>query len=185
MKNKLNIIILSVLIICVVLFLIYHTLDKSKFILTDRSGKIIKYKKETFIYDTIPKKYKIIVIQDGAYNKYPEYSEYTIKINKLYCKKWNYDYKFIEHDLNKMPPYWLKVNDIVEYINKDYDYVVFLDLDASFIDFDVSLDSLINKIQSSTGINHDIYIGKDIPFNVIANTGAIIIKNNDLFYLKK
>jgi hypothetical protein len=177
-SNKLSKIILSVLIISVIIVLYYITIDKSKYILRSTSGQIIKYKKETFI-NNVHKKSKFIVIQDGAYNKFPEFSNYTIKINKLYCKKWNYEYKFIEHDLSKMPPYWLKVNDVVEYIHKDYDYVVFLDLDACFIDFDISLDMLINKIDNLSGKKCDIYIGKDPPFSVIANTGTFIIKNSD------
>ena len=177
-SNKISKIILSVLIVFVIIVLYYITTDKSKYILRSNSGEIIKYKKETFI-NSIHKKSKFIVIQDGAYNKFPEFSDYTIKINKLYCKKWNYEYKFIEHDLSKMPPYWLKVNDIVEYIHKDYDYVVFLDLDACFMDFDISLDMLINEIDNLSGKKHDVYIGKDPPFSVIANTGTFIVKNSD------
>lgn len=178
-KNKIILIILIILIIVgVIIFLFYFINNKSHCILKNKSNQILKYEKEKFKNNT-NKKSKFIIIQDGAYNKFPEYSEYSIKINKLYCKKWNYDYKFIEHNLNKMPPYWLKVNDVVEYINKDYDYIVFLDLDACFTDFDISLDNLITEIENSSGKEFDIFIGKDHPFYRVANTGAFIFKNSD------
>ena len=178
-SNKSVIIVIIILIIITIVSIWYYNLNKSRFILRDKYGEIIKYKKETFKNNMNKKKSKILIIQDGAYNKFPEYSDYSKKINKLYCEKWNYDYKFIEHDLDKMPPYWLKVNDIVEYINKDYDYVVFLDLDACFLDFDISLDNIIKEINSFSGKEFDIYIGKDPPFNRIVNTGVFIFKNSE------
>ena len=179
-KFNFNILILVILIILIIIFLFFYFLNiHSHYIMKDRNGNNFKYNKELFIDNKKNKELKIIVIQDGAYNKFQEYSEYSTKINELYCKKWKYDYKFIKHDVKKMPPYWLKVNDLNEYINKNYDYVVFLDLDACFYDFDVSLENLITEVNNVGHTDFDIYIGKDSAFNSVANTGAFIFKNSN------
>ena len=125
-------------------------------------------------------KKNILVIQNGSYVKYPEYSEYSIKINKIYCKKWGYDYIFIKHELDKMPPYWLKVYDMNIYLNQNkYDYIIYLDLDAVFFNQDYSLENIINEVDFNVpNENFDIYIGKDSSPLKVANTGVFIIKNS-------
>lgn len=126
------------------------------------------------------KKLKILIIQDGAYEKYPEYIKYTKIINELYCKKWNYEYKFIEHKLDEMPPYWLKVYDVNQYLNKNiYDYIMYLDCDAIFYDFNYSIEDIINTIHKHTDRYFDIYIGRDPYFYYALNTGVFIFKNTN------
>ena len=95
-SNKLlNIVILIILIIIVIVILYYHIVSKDYVILKDKYGKKIKFQKNKFQKNLKKKKNKIIVIQDGAYNKFPEYSEYSIKINKLYY----FNYKILEHGI--------------------------------------------------------------------------------------
>lgn len=120
-----------------------------------------------------PSDKKILVYQSGAYHTLPNYAQLSIAINKLYCDKWGYDYKFFRHPVNKMPPYWLRVFDLRALLNHDYDYIVYLDLDAIFYDQNRSIESVIENVG-----DYDIYVGKDIhPYRYV-NSGAYIVKNS-------
>ena len=125
------------------------------------------------------KKLKILVIQNGAYKTLPEFVKYSTDINKKYCDKYDYTYKYIEHDVAEMPPYWLKVRDIYDELNdidnKNYNYIMYVDLDAIFYDFSYSIEDVLHSLNS----NHDILIGRDIHEKNDANTGVFMCKNNE------
>ena len=124
---------------------------------------------------------KVLVFNSFSYkdNKIPEYAKYSTIINKLYCDRYGYIYKQINHPVDEMPPYWLRVKDAYEILNQGiYDIVVYLDLDAIFYDFERPLADIIDN-------DYNFYIGSDpkLPFsygmlNNIVNTGCFIIKNN-------
>jgi hypothetical protein len=81
-----------------------------------------------------------------------------------------------------MPPYWLKVYDIDKYLNENkYDYVMYIDIDAIFYDFDSSIESVINELETKSGKTFDCYIGSDgmnsISNEAIINTGIFLFKN--------
>lgn len=124
-------------------------------------------------------KLKILVIQNGAYDVLPEFVKYSTEINKRYCDKYGYRYKYIEHDVNEMPPYWLKVRDIYDELNdidnKSYDYIMYVDLDAIFYDFSYSIEDVLYSLNST----HDILIGRDIHEKNDANTGVFLCKNSE------
>lgn len=140
-------------------------------------------------------KENILVFHSCCYkdNKLPNYAEYSTRINKLYSDKYNYDFKVIFHDVNEMPPYWLRVKDVLTLLNTtNYAYVVYLDLDAIFNDFEHSVGQLLDV----TG-DYDMYISQDVkvtniffPFNIelaltnnllnnLLNTGCFIVKNSE------
>ena len=135
---------------------------------------------EGFVKEKTPMKRKlnILVLQDGAYDEWPEYSKYSTVINEMYAKKWNYDYKFIQHSPEKIPPYWLKVHDIFNLLPQ-YDAVMYLDLDAVFYDFDSSIEQFVEYVDGYNDNKFDIYIGNDpVPlYGGTANAGAFIVRN--------
>jgi len=170
-----NYIFITIFVITIILLCYLFYLFFKKDILRDGGKKIIKY---NTINNSQNKKLKILVLQDGAYEKYPEFSEYSKKINKLYCDKWKYDYKFIDHKIDEMPPYWLKVFDINKYLNEtNYDYIMYLDLDAVFYDFDKSIEDIIYGLYKLKNKYYDIYIGEDIGMHAIVNSGVFLFKN--------
>ena len=129
----------------------------------------------------ISKLKNILVFNSCSYkgNKIPEYAKLSSQINKLYCDKFGYDYKMIFHKVDEMPPYWLRVKDIQNFLaTTNYEYIMYLDLDAVFHDFNCSIGQLIE----SSG-NYDMYICQDIStiptVNALLNTGSFIIKNTE------
>lgn len=133
----------------------------------------LEYKNIKNVHD---KKYKILVYQTGAYKNFPKFAELSRKINSLYCNKWGYTYIDVQHPIDKIPPYWLKTHVLFTFLMKyDYDYIMYLDYDAIFNDFNTSIESFLNFI----GNDYDFYIGKDVNPTRYINTGAYIVKNND------
>ncbi len=119
-------------------------------------------------------KLRVLVIQDGAYTRFPEFSKYTMAVNKAYCEKWNYEYRFIEHDINELPPYWLKVVDVRNALLSDkYDVVMYIDMDACVTQFETSIEQLLALFNSKA----DIFIGEDINPLKIANSGVFMFRN--------
>lgn len=171
------------IIILTLLFIIFFIVVITSFsfsyvmhenILRDTENRIISL--DTISLKKIDK-LKILIIQDGAYEKYHEYIKYSMEINKIYCDKWGYEYKFITHNIDTMPPYWLKVYDMNKYINENkYDYVMYLDVDAIFYNHNYSLENILIEIKHKANKTFDIYIGTDTP-NSNANTGVFLVKN--------
>ena len=90
-----------------------------------------------------------------------------------FCKKFNYDYIFrtdLYYD-NTLLPGWNKIKFISDTL-KDYDYVVWMDDDASFIKFD---EDIISKAIIELN-NKSILMCKDLNG---FNSGVIIIKSNE------
>lgn len=119
------------------------------------------------------KKYKI------AFLTYEDRNEEYIKIHnsnmKLYCEKWNYEYIFISKNEKNMSPYWYKIFLVKQLMEKDYDYVFWLDSDTAIMNFNIDLGEDILKKYDS-----DIYVGSDnIKYDVV-NAGLFIIKNSEI-----
>lgn len=123
-------------------------------------------------------KKRVLIIQDGAYVKFPESAKYSKAINKAYCDKWHYEYKFLEHSVSELPPYWLKVIDVSNELRTGlYDIVMYMDLDACFMQFDISLEMLLQNVEEKAGFVPDIYIGEDCDPEKNANTGVFLVRN--------
>lgn len=124
---------------------------------------------------------RVLVIQDGDYEKYPEFASYTTAINAAYCRKWGYTYTFKDHKDSNVPPYWLKVVDVQEALNTGrYDLVAYVDLDACFLDFSTPLVAVISRIDTEKGNISDMYFGEDCTELTMANTGVFLVRNTQL-----
>lgn len=122
---------------------------------------------------------KVLVFNSFSYkdNILPPYADFSIKINRLYCSKYGYDYRLINHAIDELPPYWLRVKDAYSLLNEtDYDVIMYLDLDAVFHDFSNSLSQLLEN-------KYDFFVSKDPAnlfsedINTIVNSGCFIVKN--------
>lgn len=123
-------------------------------------------------------KYKILVYQCGAYKTDPEFLIVSKRINKAYCDKHGYAYMYINYDISTAPPYWLKAIALKTLLDSevDADYIMYMDCDAVFYNFDMSIETVLDMV-SSIG-DYSFIIGKDPnPFTVI-NTGVFIVKRN-------
>lgn len=146
-----------------------------------RDMKFQKFNREVAI-DSKVNTGKVLVFNSFSYkNDIPEYAKYTTQITKKYADKFGYDFIQFNHKDNELPPYWLRVKDLYDLLNqRKYDVIMYLDLDATFYDFDVHIEEVIAS-------NYDFYIGKDpmafkmgIPgFSTIINTGCFIVKNTE------
>lgn len=100
-----------------------------------------------------------------------------------YSNKHNYKYIFLKNYKNdlELPVYWWKIQSVLDILNnniEEYDYVLWLDSDAFFVDDEIPLESLIDKYP-----NYSIYIGKDCYSLLFTNaycSGVFIIKNNKI-----
>lgn len=164
------VVILMILVCIAISISIYLIILKSK------NMKVFKLKQpySSNIFKPSLTKSKILVLQDGAYKVFPEYGKIGSEINKSYCDKWGYDYKLVTYDdLGIVPPYWLKIKDVKELLPK-YDAVLYVDMDAIFTDFDTSIDTIVEYID--TGKSYDLYIGVD-PSYLSVNTGVFLVRN--------
>ncbi len=102
-------------------------------------------------------------------------AEYIDKHNqniREYCKKWDYDYKFIDQ-CNKNV-YWCKLYLLKKYLRKKkYDYVVWLDSDTYIFNPSIRIDAILQRFDS------DIFVGFDQhPLFDIGNAGVVAIRNS-------
>ena len=143
---------------------------------------IVPYKPLIFESDTEKSAItNILIFNSIAYknDEIPAFAKIGVKINEMYAHKFGYDFKIICHKVDEMPPYWLRVKDSLVLLNtSNYDYIMYMDLDAVFNDFNHSIGQLLEAAG-----DYDMYICQDIGFsnkiNSLLNTGCFIIKNSD------
>lgn len=114
------------------------------------------------------------------------YANLSAKINESYCKKHNFDFIKESYEVTNWYPSYERLNLIKKYLDK-YDYIMWIDSDACFINFEKKLTELIID-------DKDFYIGgniygfdmdgnkiKPIINNLPAgiNAGVFIIKNSE------
>lgn len=103
-----------------------------------------------------------------------EYSIYSEQINKLYCDKHGYCFH-VEH--NKLLPdkhaYWDKLALLQECLKSPHEYVMFLDADAVFTNFDTRIESLITN-SSITIANENL--NRSDKFG--ENSGVLLLRND-------
>ena len=167
--------ILIIIIIILVNSRTYNTCTREGFIHT----KDVDYNPANIkSLSILSKKPKVLVYHSIAYNKEPEYMKYSTRLNKKYCNRWGYDFKIINHDISEIPPYWLRVKDLVELLKSNYDIICYMDVDAAFNDHDIELTQLLKYIEDTADKTYDIFIGSDVAEEKILNSGVFIVKNN-------
>lgn len=101
------------------------------------------------------------------------------KINLEYCKKFNIDFYceknsekiFKESDGRNLS--WYKLKLLLENLqNENYDYVIYIDSDAIFVNTDFDIRNIIQEHQT------DLIIGEDFGPDLI-NGGVLIFKNTE------
>lgn len=174
MNTKLVIIIISIVIIVAVtvILILWYGVNRYQTLSID-------YYEDEIIQSTLEshKKRKILVFQCGAYPNPPEFLHLSQVINKAYCDKWGYEYRYLDHNVEDMPPYWLKVNDTHSMIQEDnYDYILHLDADAIFYNDSVSIDGVIDFIDPEE--KYLMFVGKDCAPFIPANAGVFLVKRD-------
>jgi hypothetical protein len=97
---------------------------------------------------------------------------------KKYCEKYNLDYKFYVGRMSERHAQWDKIQCLIQNIS-NYDYVIWMDSDAVFNNFDISIIDIINENKDVDALFcHDTcYDGKSR--HLMVNTGVMIFKNTD------
>jgi len=121
-----------------------------------------------------------------------EYNSLVAAINYTYCKQHNYDFIYYRPYLNKKDEIkllncknpvtgnlrhasWSKILSTNLSLQMDYDYVVYIDSDCIFKNFDQSLEDFIKPFP-----NNDILFVNDTPWNPCSPcAGFYICKVND------
>ncbi len=122
-------------------------------------------------------------------NKHNNFMSFVAYINKQYCDKYGYDFKYVN-------PYY-KINNgslfscidvntrqlrhssyaklpVVKAHIKNYDYIVYIDSDCCFKNFSISVESIIEKYNNS-----NIIFQSSAPYHPpLPCAGFFIIKNN-------
>jgi hypothetical protein len=97
--------------------------------------------------------------------------------NKKYCNQHKYKHIFISSGYTDIPPYWRKVACVKDILlTNKYKGVLWLDSDASIVDFNRSLDSI-------TDIKHSFYISGDTAEKndpLAFNAGVWIVMNTKI-----
>ncbi len=95
---------------------------------------------------------------------------YTSPNQKKYCELHGYDYRLFKGRLSNRFPAWDKVL-AVKKVLLEYDYVLWMDSDCIFNDFNYKLEDLIS-------LGYLGYFGKDPSNDIYVNTGVFLLKND-------
>lgn len=88
---------------------------------------------------------RVLVLQADTRTPHQEkFIEYACLINEAYCKKHNYDYRFVHITEFNRHPSWEKVKIAYDNIS-DYDLYILLDSDCIISNWDLTLPDYLNK----------------------------------------
>ena len=146
---------------------------------------IRKNRIQVVVKEDLTSAYKIAVVSAATENISYQY-EYTNRIKKLYCDRFGVDYIFEKWNSDARVATNRKTEMIKKYI-KSYDYVVWMDADAWFNNFDVDIRTIIEKWSDE---NTEIIVCRDhnnatadkaktMPWALI-NAGVLVVKNSEL-----
>lgn len=102
---------------------------------------------------------------------------YESNLNKIkYCEKYNLDYRFYLGRASKRHAQWDKIQCVMQNL-AEYDYVIWIDSDAVFNNFKVSIkDIIIENFQYDALFCSDVCYAKG-QNHLLVNTGVMIFKN--------
>lgn len=102
---------------------------------------------------------------------------YESNLNKKkYCEKYNLDYRFYLGRASKRHAQWDKIQCVMQNL-AEYDYVVWVDSDAIFNNFNINILDIINQ-----NLEYDALFCSDVCYSpgqnhLLVNTGVMIFKN--------
>jgi len=113
------------------------------------------------------------------YTQNVSYGKYAEEINKKYCLENGYSY-IVEKDDKKLREWtedraftWIKPKFITSILEtQQFDYVLFLDIDAVVSDFDKKIEEYIDE-------NYEIIATQDYSSHSLMNAGVLLIKNSE------
>jgi hypothetical protein len=101
-----------------------------------------------------------------------ENTQFLIDKNKEYCKKYNYEYFFI-NDKIELPSYWAKVKLANDYLQTGkYNGILFMDSDSTIHNHNITIEEIVIE-------NKSFYMATDrIGWNSPFNAGVFIVLND-------
>lgn len=72
-----------------------------------------------------------------------DYAKYSTAINAAYCKKNGYDFECKTQAYKERPAAWSKIQFLLENINKGYEWIMWIDADAHFNNFNKRIEDFI------------------------------------------
>ena len=110
------------------------------------------------------------------FNKNDSLSKLTNFNKKLYSKLHGYDFIFYNSRLTGFyKPVWSKVKALQHVMKENYEFILWMDADAQFINFDVTVEQIFDKIKNLTRSDSDVIIACD---KIGLNFGVAIFRNN-------
>lgn len=106
----------------------------------------------------------------------PNFSQSIFQSNQKYYDKYNFDFIYENKVLTtERHPAWSKIILLQREINKDYDYIIWIDDDILIMNYDIDFRDIINEYKpENIMVDNNNNIGR---WQI--NTGMIICKNND------
>lgn len=126
-----------------------------------------------------PKKICIFMVATPEIN---EYAKYTIKINKQYCEKYNFDFKLIDSNLTPdLSINFSKIQATLDLMKHKYQYIIHIDADAFIYNDNYDIRHIINTYMYwpiSFIASEDCYNKKICSKPGKINSGVYIVKND-------
>lgn len=113
------------------------------------------------------------------------YSQYTVDVNRSWCKKQGYDFfVFKKSSIPSLPINFSKIEYAIQLIDsKKYDYIMYIDADAMIIQKEYDIRNLIEKYMdglSSIMFGEDCFGPNDCSKPGKINSGVFIVKSNNI-----
>lgn len=123
---------------------------------------------------------KICIVSAGTKNLQFQYN-ITNKNKREYCSIYGYDFKFIKLDTTYKLSYHSRkkiLSDIIK--NNNYDYVMWIDCDAWFNTFEISLDAIIDTFMKEKSLllsrDHGVINEPKYYHSCYINSGVLLFK---------
>jgi hypothetical protein len=97
---------------------------------------------------------------------------------KKYCEKYNIDYRFFYGRASDRHAQWDKIQCLIQTL-PEYDYVVWMDSDTVFNNFEISLIDLINNNKTFDSLFCSDVCYTEGVTHLMVNTGVMIFKNTE------
>ena len=98
---------------------------------------------------------KIAIATNCIYDQEPEYIKYTDRYKKQYCEKWKIDYlRTSDNPLPSLHAVWSKIPIVMDEL-KGYDWVVWMDADATTVGMEFDIASYLSGLDDKVVMQKD------------------------------